>query len=1565
MEKCWRKTKKTCCGSCIEVEDSDEDSELEGEDREVPFGRLYQDIGSDYPSNAVRTSKYTPWSFFPKNLFEQVIRFTNAYFIILIALMFLGTPYTDLYVSPSSPFGTAVTLAALMAFTMVVAAFDDVQRCRADREMNERPAMQLRGNAFQEEEWQDVEVGDVIMIRKGEELPSDVVLLAASSENGECFVSTMNLDGETNLKIKRAPAPMQDRLLPKGRGTPESAAAALGTLGGVIKSGPPSRNIHHFSGMINLQGAQDIPLTIDNLLLRGTSLQNTAWIMGITLFTGKETRIRRNATDPKYKRSNIDRYINQSVLVVLIVQIIISLISAIVFASLESEFADYWYIFPGDSDLKDWFTLPSWIAFFFTFFILYANLMPIALLASMEFVNLFQKMYIQQDLRMYDHELDVRARVRTANLCQEIGQVSYIFSDKTGTLTRNVMELKLISVGGKTYGTLGEEPGFQGVDQVKQASQGNEAMDNFWEAVATCHTVVTSQNEDGSKKYEAESPDESALVESARAVGWDFQDKQHGKMFVNSPKGPKEYEVLAVNPFNSDRKRASLLLKTQSGEHLLVAKGADNVMLERSRGGQNSIGKDLHDFSTQGLRTLVVGRRRVDPGEAQSWLREYNEASVAIHGREEKMAAAAEKIERDFEILGVTGVEDKLQENVQETIVSIRRAGIHLWVLTGDKLETAKNIGFSTKVLSNDMDILIFDSPGSGLIPDIRNGIARAKRDVASKQTVAMMITGGVLSQVTKEGFKEDLLELAELCSVVIACRVSPLQKAELVKLVRKGITPQPVTLAVGDGANDVPMIMTSQVGVGISGREGRQAVNSADFAITQFQFLQRLLLIHGRWNYRRVAKLIIYTYWKSVLVTWILFFYQFYNGFSATAAFTGLLWLSYSWWTSVGIVAVAVSDQDLTEEQCLKYPGLYDTGRLALDFNTLKVVEMLISSFIHSIIIFFIFVAAVPSFEALGRGGFVTWGTAMYTGLIVNVTWRLIYITTTWNWVIALAEFLPVLLYIIFLAIYAAWPFWIPIFDTWWMNFFFVAFQMVNQWMFWIVLLTLPLLAGSLDTFREFLILQFLPDRRDLIHEEASKDVPDLKPLEEDCYKTDLPQDHKIDHTHHQPGFPNNGNNYFAYSTPQPAYPSFGSQPYYGGGGVPSFYNPTMLSSTPSRFSGRGFSLFMLRHDSPQVLEDEDDISRSEVSADKPENYPDDSDFWQQTIPSYQSVSRWETSLCCTCTSSIILLIFGIIALVHSLNVDQIVVQYSGDEDRPLGVHEDSFTYSECKPQGFNTTTCCINITAAKDLDEPVELYYIIDPYYQNYIFYQQSNLWREQHGNAFYPSDDGELRNAYCKPDEARDIPDEGPNGKPLRLYPCGLHTYSFFNDTYWIVGKDIDDQSIAWPTDEKVNRNPDFYPDDDRYEFVFQRFPNIISEEDGVRNPHYLVWIRLAALDYVYKRYGSIEDKISEGEELTICINASYPLDEKKYLYLSEVTGLGGRNDALGITLIVCAGLAILATLLMIAVILCCRRELGEPRFEGGTRETFFRQARNVSAKNMSALCAGDSDSEEEME
>uniref|UniRef100_A0A1I7XTK0 P-type phospholipid transporter n=1 Tax=Heterorhabditis bacteriophora TaxID=37862 RepID=A0A1I7XTK0_HETBA len=591
------------------------------------------------------TCKYNPLSFLPRFLYEQFRRYNNVFFLVIALLQQIPD------VSPTGRYTTAVPFLIILSVSAIKEIFEDIIR-----------------------------VGDLLRIENNQLFPADLLLVASSEPQGMAYIETSNLDGETNLKIKQALESTSSI----------TSLDKLSKFHAEIDCEPPSRHVNEFSGNLCFMGQQQ-HFGIDQLLLRGARLKNTSWIFGAIIYTGHDSRLLMNS-----KTAPLKRQLNICLIFLLV------LIRLIRLQSFNTNH------FSGTVDIK------TNSRIIFLFFVLVALALISAAGAEMwRGTNLPQAWYLSF-LQMYDINSDSCAVARTSNLNEELGLVKFIMSDKTGTLTRNVMKFKRISVGGTNYGD-NENDEFCDESIIQQykedpLSEIGVAIKEILTMMAVCHTVVP-ENKDGEILYQSSSPDEGALVRGAANLGFVFHTRQPQKVVVRVLDSDEHLEVLDVVDFTSDRKRMSVIVRDSHGTIKLYTKGADSVIFERlefrnDKDVETICRNHLEDYASFGYRTLCFAMKEIDSvsnsfklnavdiqDTYSKWSVDYREASLKIEGRQKALAEVAENIEQNLRLVGATAIEDKLQEFVPETVQALMAANIRVWMLTGDKRETAVNIG--------------------------------------------------------------------------------------------------------------------------------------------------------------------------------------------------------------------------------------------------------------------------------------------------------------------------------------------------------------------------------------------------------------------------------------------------------------------------------------------------------------------------------------------------------------------------------------------------------------------------------------------------------------------------------------------------------------------------------------------------------------------------------------------------------------------------------------------------------------------------------------------------------
>uniref|UniRef100_A0A8C4Y6R0 Phospholipid-transporting ATPase n=1 Tax=Gopherus evgoodei TaxID=1825980 RepID=A0A8C4Y6R0_9SAUR len=1072
----WKTLLKTIKGRCAGEENWVDNRTIYVGHREPPSGTEAY-IPQRYPDNRIVSSKYTFWNFVPKNLFEQFRR------IEMVRLFFVLQLIID---TPTSPVTSGLPLFFVITVTAIKQGYEDWLRHKADNAMNQCPVHFIQHGKLVRKQSRKLRVGDIVMVKEDETFPCDLIFLSSSRGDGTCFVTTTSLDGESSHKTYYAP------------------------------------DIYKFAGRINVYHDRNEPIArplgSENLLLRGATLKNTERIFGVAIYTGMETKMALNYQSKSQKRSAVEKSMN----VFLIVYLCILISKAVINTTLKyvwqsDPFRDEpWYNQKTESERKRNLILRAFTDFL-AFMVLFNYIIPVSMYVTVEMQKFLGSYFLTWDEEMFDEDTGEGPLVNTSDLNEELGQVEYVFTDKTGTLTENNMEFIECCIEGHVYiphvicnGQILRD--CTGIDMIDSSpgGSGKEREELFFQALCLCHTVQVKEDDniDGLKKaqlsrrscvYISSSPDEVALVEGIQRLGYTYLRLKDNFMEILNPKNDIErFELLEMLSFDSVRRRMSVIVRSVAGDIFLFCKGADSSIFPRVTEGKiDQIRSRVERNAVEGLRTLCVAYKKFTRKEYDSVCKLLQNAKLALHDREKKLAEAYEQIEKDLILLGATAVEDQLQEKAADTIEALQKAGIKVWVLTGDKMETAAATCYACKLFRRNTQLLelttkkIEEQSLHDVLFDLSKTVLKHSgsltRDNFSglstdMQDYGLIIDGAALSLIMKpredgssDNYREHFLEICRNCSAVLCCRMAPLQKAQIVKLIKLS-KEHPITLAIGDGANDVSMILEAHVGIGITGKEGRQAARNSDYAIPKFKHLKKMLLVHGHFYYVRISELVQYFFYKNVCFIFPQFLYQFFCGFSQQPLYdTAYLTLYNISFTSLPILLYSLMEQHVSTEMLKREPSLYrDIAKNALLRWRVFIYWTFLGLF-DAVVFFFGAYFLFDNTTVTSNGqmfGNWTFGTLVFTVLVFTVTLKLALDTHYWTWINHFVIWGSLLFYIIFSLLWGGmiWPF---------LNYqrmYYVFMQMLSSgpaWLGIILLITVSLLP---DVLKKVLCRQLWP---------------------------------------------------------------------------------------------------------------------------------------------------------------------------------------------------------------------------------------------------------------------------------------------------------------------------------------------------------------------------------------------------------------------------------------------------------------------------------------------------------
>ena len=1059
-----------------------------------------------YPNNKTTTTKYTLINFLPKSLLMQFKKVANIYFLVVTILTFCSF-------SPINPASMVGTFIFVLTCTMIKEAIEDYRRYQQDEINNNRLILKYINGGWKETKCWTLMPGDIIKVLKNEELSADVLLLKTSNDNGYAYIETKSLDGETNLKEKVA--------LQEYKNIYEDDYI---DMRGSIICDFPNENLNVWNGKIREVDNNEIECDIANIILKGCVLKNTDYICGIIVYSGKNTKIMKNAKNVKGKSSKVLHIMNKLLYSVFIFEITLCIIFGYLCLEFEEQKKDtYSYIFTSSKKENRYI---KFLTNTMTFFVLYSNMIPISLYVVLEIIKSIQGLLINYDNEIYDISIDKYANCRTTELIEELGQVEFIFSDKTGTLTQNSMILKKIYVNGKVYGnkidaTPDTKFSINGDLRIVKKLQNTSSeekrerrkIEEFLYILAVCHDIFPEEKKEnkGEIIYQGSSPDEVSLVKGAALLGYKYKSKDNGELTIEDEIHGVErhYEVKLIIPFDSFRKRMSVIVYNKEKKtYEIFTKGADTVMMNliKFKNNEKDEVKRINSIlSHEGLRILMMAKKVLKEDDIKAFIKKVK--GVKKDNNKNFLYKMYDSIEKNLKFCGTSAIEDKLQEGVPETICTLLACNIHIWVLTGDKIDTAIEIAKSCNLINDNMFLIFLTDTGESIenklkklkndykIPDNKENkninleeIGQKIRRKQGGKDLSIIVDGVTLEEIlVNENLSLLFFNLSVAAKSVLCCRMNPSQKSKIVKLVKTH--GKWVTLAIVDGVNDVHMIMEAHIGVGIQGKEGSQAVRTADFSIGQFRFLDKLLLIYGRVGYIKISKFICYYFYKNILLVFNDIIFAFLNGFSGQLYFADYLTTMYNAiFTSWCCIFVFSFEKDVDLILVKKFPVLYEAGQKNFFFNITYFWKYIIYAVAHGIFCFlisqYLFLNVADNTGTI----FNHWqkSTINFSLIIHVVSYKLLIISDFWNLINLSASILSLLLY--YSIVFA-------------LSSDFFAFKLQNElagimvglfksFKFWIVIIWGPFMILGIDITMKQIFYNTFPNPTEYIKQQLNNQV-------------------------------------------------------------------------------------------------------------------------------------------------------------------------------------------------------------------------------------------------------------------------------------------------------------------------------------------------------------------------------------------------------------------------------------------------------------------------------------------
>ncbi|EPY32220.1 phospholipid-translocating ATPase [Strigomonas culicis] len=882
---------------------------LDDAERVIALGVSQEDWNGDgFPGNAINNRRYSFLTFLPLNLIHQFANFFNLFYLCLAFSQLIPSLKVGFLFTYFSP------LCMVVLLSLCKDAVDEVKRYRRDRQANNEKFDKIVSKRGRVESVRadEIKVGDLLLLHHNQRIPADCILLHTSEQNGNTFIRTDQLDGETDWKL-RFPLNL----------TKHMTHAQIAQARFNIHCEPLHKDIYKFVGVADSPDGGSEAINLENTLWSSCAVASGT-LMVVVIHTGTDTRSAMNSARPVQKKGLIDHELDYIGLLCFLLLIIMSILLVV-----QQRFVGNWAIN------------------FIRFFILMSAMIPISMRVNVDVGRLW-----------YSHEIGTDKKIpgtvaRNTDMPEELGRLQYLFCDKTGTLTKNIMEFRAVRVAGNLAFTdrdaaqltrtlaLYFQELYGAPAEPSAALREADALGQMFVAMIVCHNVnlIVEEGAAAVTSYQASSPDEVAIVNFCKQIGLVLTERDVSHIVFTEPGGRAcRYEVIKNFPFTSERKAMGILVR-QSDEHgkehfYYYMKGADTKMLTVIR-PTGWVSEAVQEVAQMCLRTLVFAVRPLSKELLDTFLQRYEEAATIMGDlRQVRVQEAMDVLERDMTPVGVSGVEDELQDDVVVTLETLRMCGIKRWVLTGDKVETAVTIARSTRLLerNGDEELLLCTT-----LEDTHSALNRLLYHTSAHMndpayaydlmlTVgwSLIMDGTTLSFCLHPMLEELFTLVARDANAVVIARCSPTQKAAVVKAMRRHIHKSVCMAAIGDGGNDVAMILEANVGIGIEGVEGKQASMAADFSITQFSHCTRLIMWHGRNAYRRTCRLSQFIMHRGIVYSVVQAGFSILFAGTTMSVFNGYLLMGYSTIFTMAPAFALVLDQDFKESDMHEFPHLY-----------------------------------------------------------------------------------------------------------------------------------------------------------------------------------------------------------------------------------------------------------------------------------------------------------------------------------------------------------------------------------------------------------------------------------------------------------------------------------------------------------------------------------------------------------------------------------------------------------------------------------------------------------------